>query len=384
MGSKATDIPGRIYNRSMAGFDVVIIGGGIIGCSLARVLAGAGAKVAVAERGAPGEEASAAAAGMLSPSSEAEKGSPLFELCRASAKLYGPLAAELQADTGIDPQYRTEGTLLLFESEPEREQMLPSMEWQRSRGVPVEELSGQALREKEPALAALPGAFYLPDDRQIDNRLLMQALVKSCQQRGVTFLTGKSVQGIERNGQGVTGVVLANEKMAAEKVVNAAGAWAGAIQAPGLAAAPIRPVKGHMAVLQCPQPPLRHVVRSHRGYLVPRRDGRVLVGSTMEDAGFDKSVRAAPLTRLLSAAQELCPALQQSVLADCWAGLRPAAPDNLPLLGPASLPGYWLALGHFRNGILLAPITAEILSSLILTGKSPLPVEALLPQRLGE
>ncbi len=367
----------------MPGFDTVIIGGGIIGCSLARLLAGEGVKVGVIERGAPGEEASWAAAGMLSPSAEAEKGSPIFNLCRASLKLYGQLAAELQAETDMDLGYRSEGTLLLFENEQERETMLPSMEWQRDAGIPIQELSAQETREREPHLADGLGAFYLPEDHQIDNRMLMQALVASCRRRGVEFVLGKTVTEVERNGQGVTGVVLEKEKVAAGRVVNTAGAWAGAIRAKGLAPTPIRPVKGHMLALESPEPPFRHVIRRRRCYMVPRLGGRVIVGSTMEEAGFDKSPRAGPLTGLLRAAQKTCPVLAGSTVADFWTGLRPAAPDGLPVLGPTALDGYSVALGHFRNGILLAPITAQILSAWLLTGKSPFAVDALLPQRFG-
>lgn len=368
----------------MAHFDTVILGGGIIGCTLARSLTAEGMKVAVVERGAPGQEASSAAAGMLSPSAEAEKGSPLFALCRTSLQRYCQLAAELKAETGIDPQYRTEGTLLLFENEQERQAMLPSIEWQRSQEIPIQELPQQELRECEPRLADPVGGFYLPEDHQIDNRLLVQSLVQSCRQQGVEFVLGKNVLEVECNGHGVTGVILEDDRLAATRVVNTAGAWAGLIRVPGLPPAPIRPVKGHIVALESAEEPFQHVVRSHRVYMVPRRGGRVIVGSTMEEVGFDKTPRAAPLTRLLRAAQELCPILEQSKVAEVWAGLRPAAPDGLPLLGPTAIEGYFVALGHFRNGILLAPITAEILTGWLVGGKSPLPTDALLPRRFAQ
>jgi len=370
----------------MASFDTVIIGGGIIGCSLARALAGDGLRVAVIERQAPGEEASGAAAGMLAPSAEAEKGSPIFNLCRASLLAYRPLVEELRAETGVDPEYRTEGSLLVFADEQERQQMLPSMHWQRSQEIGVKELSAQELRTLEPGLAEFPGAFFLPDDHQIDNRLLMHALVQSCRLRGVEFLLGKPVREISRNGHHVFGAALEDSTatmIAAGAVVNTAGAWAGAIPAAGLSSFPIRPVKGHMLALDAPPGTLRHVIRSHRGYLVPRRSGRILVGSTMEEAGFDKTPRAAQVAGLLRTAQALCPALEKSAVVECWAGLRPAAKDGLPILGPTELDGYWVALGHFRNGILLAPITAQILSSWIVTGKPCLPVDALSPARFA-
>jgi glycine oxidase len=365
----------------MASFDTVIVGGGIIGCTLARALAAAGIRVAVVERGTPGGEASGAAAGMLSPSAEAEKESPLFPLCRASLQRYGPLVADLQAETGVDPQYRTEGTFLLFANEQERTERMPSIEWQRSLGIPIEELSSRELNKREAGLSEQLGAFYFPEDHQIDNRLLMHALVQSCRLRGVEFVLGKAALEVECNSHRITGVILENGRIAAGRVVNAAGAWAAQVSVAGVVPAPIRPVKGHMLALQGPPDLLRHVVRSHSVYLVPRSGGRILVGSTMEEVGFDKTPRAAPLTRLLRAAQQLCPTLEQSAVTEFWAGLRPASSDGLPLLGPTELEGYWVALGHFRNGILLGPITAEILSSWLLTGKPSMPMNAFSPSR---
>ncbi|MBI2816557.1 MAG: glycine oxidase ThiO [Acidobacteria bacterium] len=365
----------------MQSYDAIVVGGGIIGCSIARALSDATLKIAVIERGAPGEEASWAAAGMLAPSAEAQAGSVLFPACRASLKLYESFAAELQAETGIDSQYRTEGTLLLYENEHERETMLESVEWQRQQGILIRELSTQDLHNAEPQLAPCPGGFYLPEDHQVDNRLLMRALIQSCERRGVRFQLGEGARAVQHNGTTVNGVSVGADNIAAPRVVNTAGAWAGAISVPGRRSAPIRPVKGHMIALANPQPPLRHVVRTHRVYLVPRRNGLVMVGSTMEEAGFDKTPRAGPIAKLLRAAQHLCPILEQSAISEFWAGLRPAAPDGLPVLGPSALDGYWLATGHFRNGILLTPITAQILSSWLLTGSSSFAVDALLPRR---
>ena len=375
---------GRII-KSMESFDTVLIGGGIIGCSLARKLAKGGQRVAVIDRSAPGQEASWAAAGMLSASAEAETDSPLFTLCRASLAAYKHFAEELFAETGVDPQYRSDGTVVVFSDTKEREETLASIEWQRAQGISIEELSSKELHHLEPALSAFPGAFSIPQDHQIDNRLLMHALIQSCRQEGVEFLLGNPVRRVVRNGNRVGGVALAangggERQIAARCVVNTAGAWASEIEIPGVAPVPIRPVKGHMLALAAPAI-LRHVIRSHKAYLVPRKDGRILVGSTMEEAGFDKTPRAGEIAALLSAAQVLCPSLGESAVSEVWAGLRPAASDGLPVLGPTELEGYWLALGHFRNGILLAPITAEILSSWLLTGNPSLNVDAFSPER---
>ena len=384
LGTQMKNVIGVSSNR-MAGFDSIIIGGGIIGCSLGRLLAEQGLRVAIIDGQAPGQEASWAAAGMLSPSAEAEEDSPLFQLCRASLRAYAPLVEELRCETGIDPQYRTEGTLLIYRDEQEHAQMLSSMEWQRAHNVPLEELTAAELRKLEPNLGSFPGALFLPQDHQIDNRLLMEALVQSCRQRGVEFLLGSAVREVAQTGNRASGVVLARNSgstsIEAAKIINTAGAWAGGITIAGLAPIAIRPVKGHMVALGTRPGTLRHVIRHGHGYLVPRRDSRILVGGTMEEADFDKSPRAAALAGLLHTAEELCPTLGNSIVVEFWTGLRPASLDGLPVLGPTALDGYWVALGHFRNGILLAPITAQILCSWLVTGKPSIPVDAFIPQR---
>jgi glycine oxidase len=363
---------------------VVIIGGGVIGCALARTLAAERVRVAIVERGVPGQEASWAAAGMLAPSAEAEKQSPLFALGRASLERYHQFAPELESETGIACEYRVVGSLVLFADEQERQVWCDSLAWQRGQGVPIEELSAAELREREPQLAPAGGAFFLPGDHQINNRLLMQALVQSCRGRGVEFILGKPVLGVEQNDSRASGVRLEDERIQAGQVVNAAGCWAGIIEVPGLAAAPIRPVKGQMLALQSDSLRLRHVARSQHVYVVPRVGGRFVIGSTMEEAGFDKTSRAGPLTGLLDIAQRICPELARSALTEHWAGLRPASSDGLPMLGPTSLDGYFVALGHFRNGILLAPVTADILAGWLLRGKPPISADAFLPGRFEQ
>lgn len=367
----------------MPTYDVVIVGGGVIGCTLARLLAGEGVRVAVAERGAPGEEASWAAAGMLAPSAEAVRESPVFALGRASLELYQQSATDLAAETGIDCEHRAVGSLALFSDDRERQAWRDSLAWQRGHGVPVQEMSASELREREPQLSSFAGAFFLPGDHQIDNRLLMQALVQSCRLRGVEFILGNPVLEVECDSSRASGVRLQNDRIAAGQVVNAAGCWAGAIRAPGLPPPPVRPVKGHMLALQSDSLLLRHVARRGHVYVVPRSGGRFLIGSTMEEAGFDKTPRAGPLTGLLSVAQQICPELEKAALAEFWTGLRPASSDGLPLLGPTSLAGYFVALGHFRNGILLAPVTAEILAGWLLRGRPPFPADPFLPSRFG-
>ncbi len=392
----------------MEKFDYTIIGAGVIGCSLARLLAGAGKRVALIDRAAPGTEASHAAAGMLAPSAEADELTPLFSLATRSRSLYTNLVAELIAETGIDPHYRTDGTLLPFATSAARDHMLHTLSWQMAQGARVEQLSSSQLSSREAALSptfpqgpspGFGGALYLPDDHQVDNRLLMQALVSSCRLRGVDFVLGQSVSSIVvRKGRAI-GVAIgpesSSETITAGAIINASGAWAAQITGDGIPAIPVRPVKGHMLALRAapgqrggqPRELLRHVIRTEEVYLVPRHDGRIIVGSTMEEAGFDKTVHAAPVARLQEAAQRLCPALASAEKIDAWTGLRPATPDGLPVIGPlpqrAGIANYWTALGHFRNGILLAPITAEVLTHWLLNGQPPFPMDAFLPDRFA-
>ncbi len=349
--------------------DAIIIGAGIIGCSLARELAGGGMRPLVIDRGTVGGEASSAAAGMLSPSAEAETPDALFALGRSSLQCYPAWISGLISETGMDPQYRTEGTLLPYASDAQRSDWLSTLAWQRESGVPVQEITPGRLQELEPGLAPRKGAFFLSSDHQVDNRLLMHALVQSCRMRGVSFLLGKPVRKVENPGSRSWVVRLENERLETAVVVNAAGAWAGLIPVEGMESPPLDPVKGHMLSLHPPTEAVRHVIRTRSTYLVPRRNGRIVVGSTMEREGFDKTTRAAAIAALLNDAQALCPLLGQAALAETWTGLRPASLDDMPILGPSKLEGYWFAQGHFRNGILLAPITAKILARWILTGQ---------------
>lgn len=368
-------------------FDVAVVGAGIIGCSLARQLAGRGARVCLIDRTAPGQEASQAAAGMLAPSAEADAPSALFQFALASRRMYPAWTAELCAETGIDPHYGGEGTLLPFHSPEAEAQMRERLGWQAKYGVEAELWSSDRVSSAEPRLAGLAGAFHLPEDHQVDNRRLMQALERSCRLRGVELLLGQPALRILGDGGRAAGVEIGPAEsprtITAANIINASGAWASQLAGAGMVPPPVRPVKGHMFALRAAPGTLRHVVRTEEVYLIPRRDGRVIVGSTMEEAGFDRTVRAAPLALLLEAAQRFCPALASAEWLEAWTGLRPATPDGMPILGPwPGLGGYWLALGHFRNGILLAPATADLLTTWLLEGRPPGGSPAFSPTRL--
>lgn len=363
--------------------DVLVLGGGIIGCAVAYALAKEGMRVRLLERGEPGREASWAAAGMLAPQSEMvhEPQGPFFDLCRASLQLYPDFVAEIQDVTGLSVQYRREGTLWLACDFSEGQILAAAYERQRAAGLAVEDLTSDEVRRREPALSeAVQTALFLPEDHQVDNQKLMEALVLAAHRRGVDFQTGCPVLGLVREKGRVIGVRTTRQTYTAAVVINCAGAWAAAVDPQQDPPLPIKPIRGQIVVLQTYPPLLEHVVHSAHCYIVPRRDGRLLIGSTMEDVGYDKRVTADALLRLLGAARQILPALDRCTFRGAWAGLRPATPDHLPILGEAE-PGLFLATGHFRNGILLAPITARLIAEWITSGQPSQDLTPFAPHR---
>ncbi len=336
----------------MKTWDVVIVGGGIIGLSLAIALRKRGATVLVVERGEPGREASHAAGGMLVDCS-LETPAALQPLAVASARLYPEFAHELEVESGMKVDLRDQGTIVF--PPPEHVHERPGFTLSRLLPAPVAEL--------EPALAdSRRPAFYLKE-RSVDPRALTAAALKTAKNRGVDFSSGDPVTAVNQSEDRATGVTTIKTSFRAKKVVNCAGAWSG--QIPPLAL-PTRPVKGQILCLVMPSRTLlSHVIRSPEAYLIPRSDGRLLVGATVEEAGFDKRTDAATIQRLHRAAMSLVPQLSNAKILEDWAGLRPGTPDALPILGKTATPGYYVATGHFRDGILLAPITAQVMAAVI-------------------
>ncbi len=348
--------------------DVAIIGAGIIGLALARELRRRGARVALLDLRPPATEASWAAAGLLAPSSEAPSSSDFFELCRTAGAGYADYARDLEQETGLPIGYDPAGTLFLCHSAEEQQDLERRFAWQRELGILAVHLDPREVRVLEPEARAA-GGYLLPGDCQVDNRLLCCALIEACGRAGVVFHQRGVLSLVEESGR-ASGVLLADgTRLGADAIVNAAGAWAASLSLPGVAVE-IRPVKGHMLALRTGRRPPTHVLHDPSVYLVPRPGGRLVVGSTMEEAGFDKTVDAAAIARLRAAAERLVPSLREADVVEAWTGLRPATPDARPRIGPTRLPGYFLAAGHFRNGILLGPLTAQLLAPVIL-GESP-------------
>ncbi len=349
-----------------SGADVAIVGGGIIGCALARELAGRGARVTILERKEPGAEASGAAAGMLAPQAEGLPPGPLFDLALESRSLYPAWTAALAEETGIDVGYRRAGILRC--AVPEGAASAEPPRWQRGRGLAVEEKNAGEIAGLTHGAASeqIRSAVFFPDDAVVDNSRLTRALWKSCELRGVTFALGKTALRFALSGGRCVGVETDGGLIEAPQVVNAAGAWASFDPAFPV---PVEPVRGQIVEIEAPEPALPSVVWSHEVYVVPRA-GAWLLGSTMERVGFEKQVTAGAVERLIAAAARLLPGVERSAFRQAWAGLRPGTSDELPLLGATRLPGLFLAAGHFRNGILLAPVTALALADDLSGGRA--------------
>ncbi len=360
--------------------DVVVIGAGVQGCSVALRLAQAGRQVLVLERSIPGAEASSAAGGILSPGVEAEEPGPFYELCAASLALWPAFAAELERLSGMWVGHRGGGTLeVAFDDPTARVLAARAAQLQRHR-VEVEVLDGDAARRLEPALdPRVRGGLWFAAESSVDPRLLARALYLAAHRAGARFLGGQ-VQRILHDGGRAAGVEHQSGRIEAGTVVLAAGSWSALVEGSGLPAGAVRPVRGQIALLDTRPPLLSRVVFSDKGYLVPRADGRVLCGSTMEEVGFERAVTAGGLRGVLDLAIEIAPALAGAPLLETWCNFRPASPDGSPVLGPSTVPGLFYATGHTRNGILLCPVTADAVSAAVL-GRPP-PVD-LAPFHVG-
>ena len=343
--------------------DVVIAGAGIIGVSLALELRRVGASVTVLDSGEPGREASSAAAGML-VTDDPDLESPLRELAFASAELYAGFVNELELGSAINAGYEDRGALYVASVDEQLH-------------IPCSSVA--ELAAIEPELAAHPRVYRLKE-QSVDPRLLSQAAVAAAKRAGVSIHHESKVEAVTLCAEHDLEVRTIRSCYRTATFVNCAGAWAKEIVGVSV---PVRPVKGQMLTVIAGNCRLHHVIRSREVYLVPRKDGRVLIGSTLEEAGFDKTVNPSAIQGLHQAAANLVPSIGEAKILEAWAGLRPGSPDDLPILGPGRIPGTYIATGHFRNGILLAPITAVLMAQLI-EGKQPrIDLRAFAPSRFA-
>ena len=349
--------------------DALIVGGGVIGCALARELAGRGLRVALLERAEPGSEASFAAAGLLSPQSDCRAPGPFFTLALSSHRLYPEWAGTLEEETGQKVGLVRSG-LLRCALDAGEEEGLRDYLWQRGRGLAVEWLDADALGVRAGTAIcgeARAGVFFA-DEGLVDPRRLTHALAASARARGVEIRTRTTVRRFWIEEGRCLGVEAEGERFSAGAVVDAAGAWAGL---DGALPVPVEPVRGQIVELDPGRETPRTILHSEAVYLAPHADGRLLVGSTLERVGFRKEVTAGAVESLLHQAARLAPGVSSARFVNAWSGLRPGTPDGLPVLGAGPVENLFLATGHYRNGVLLAPITALLLADRMTGGQAP-------------
>lgn len=356
-----------------------------MGCSVAYRLAKDGAKVTVLERSVPGAEASSAAAGILGPTVESFDDAFALQLGRRSRELHAELAEEIDELFGIDVGFRRCGILKVAFDEIELEALERQAESLRVQGVRSARWSREELAREEPACNpdAL-GALCMAEDAQVEPRKLLSAVALGAEREGVIFRTGSTVRSIETQGGRVRGVDLAGELVGADCVVVAAGSWTTLIPGLSLSSETIYPVRGQMIATHTRPPIFRRVVFGAGGYVVPRPDGRVLCGSTMERVGFARGITFGGMADVIAKATRIAPALLTASVDAHWSSFRPGTPDGLPLVGETRTTGLFLASGHYRNGILLAPLTAELIAKAISGEAESREAKALSPKRFEE
>lgn len=366
--------------------EVLIIGGGVIGLTIARQLHKKGVrKITILERGKIGAEASHAAAGMLAPNAETDKLDDFFFLCDESNKLYPRFAEELLDETGVDIELDKNGTLYLAFNESDVEEIRRRFRWQSGTGFKVEHLTARETRRIEPFVSPdVLESLFFPNDWQVENRRLIDALRKYAATNFIEIRENTEITRLLSENRKITGAETATEKFFAGKVILANGAWTSLLKADNFILPSVKPIRGQIISFQTAKRLFRKVIYSPRGYLVPRADGRILAGATVEDVGYDKSVTADGIEFLRENALEIAPSLVNLEIAEKWAGLRPFAADGLPVLGGfANVENLFLATAHYRNGILLAPLTAEILAANIVENKPSNYLQVFSPNRFA-
>lgn len=348
--------------------EFLIVGGGVIGLSIARELNKRRATgIRVVDRGRIGAEASWAAAGMLAPNAACFVEYELFRLCTASNQLYPEFAAELLEETGVDIELDRSGTLSVAFSDEEAVELAAKYEWQRKSGISVESLTLDEVRRLEPAITPSVRAGYLyPDDWQVENRKLVAALRRYCKLNGIELIENTAITELVIENGVARGAKVFGEVYHADQVIITAGAWSSKL----LPSPEVKPIRGQMISLAGGGSRiLQRVIYSSRGYLVPRADGRILVGATVEDVGYNKEVTPEAITSLKAVAVAIAPSLADLSVTDAWAGLRPFIEGEMPVIGRVpDVENAFVATGHYRNGILLAPITAQLMADKVVTG----------------
>jgi glycine oxidase len=369
------------------GADVVVVGGGVIGCSVAYFLARAGASVTLLERAQLASGASGVAAGMLAPQVEAPFADPFFELALLGRAEHAGLAERLLDEVGLDVEYRATGILRVARTEGERTDLQRQQRWQSARGLNAEWVESDDLGRREPLLGGvagrlLAGALWLPDEAQVRSPRLVQALATAAMAHGARLLEGAWATSLETVGQRATGVVTPTGVVRGDTIVLSAGVWSPELARTAGLEVPVTPVKGQVLSLRALGKSPRQVIWSGECYLVPRPDGEIVLGATEEEGNYDARPTLAGLNRLTEAALEVVPAAGGFVVEGAWAGLRPAAPDRHPIVGRApGIDGLMLATAHYRNGVLLGPLTGRRVADQIVSGTPALEFAPFGPER---
>ncbi|MGI3129850.1 glycine oxidase ThiO [Halopseudomonas pachastrellae] len=363
--------------------DVVVVGGGVMGCLSALELLQAGCRVTLLERGELGQEASWAGGGIVSPLYPWRYSQPISALAQWSQGYYGSLAAQLLADTGIDPELHPCGLLWL-----DLDEQGQALQWAAQQDRPLQQVDRGFVYQQVPQLATgFAGALWQADLANVRNPRLMKALrARLLQFSGFSLHEHCAAEGLQHDGERVVGVRTAAGAVMGDAVLLCAGAWGGDWLAAEALALPVEPVKGQMLLYRMAPGWLPSIVMAQGRYAIPRRDGHILIGSTLEHAGFDKATTEQALASLRASAEALLPDLADQAPVGQWAGLRPGSPDGVPYIGPLSArPGLWLNVGHYRNGLVLAPASCRLLADLML-GRAPAidPAPYLPDERLSQ
>lgn len=363
--------------------EVVVVGAGIIGCAVAYEVASRGARVRLLEKRDVGLGATQASAGVLCPYIEGHA-APLLDLTVHSLDLYDAFIERVRRDSGEAVEYRRTGTLEVALDEPHRERLDATAARYRAAQVDHQLLSAAEAREFERSLAGtVTAALFVPSHGYVAASALTRALAVAARRRGVTIQSATTVRRIEAAGRGVR-VTLADQSIETDAVVLAAGSWSGDVVVTSAPSAPVKPIRGQLLLLHCGAPAAERVVWGSDCYLVPWADGSLLVGATVEDVGFDESATAAAVRDLLDAACDLLPSVWTARFHEARAGLRPATSDELPIIGcSATIPGLVYATGHYRNGVMLAPLTATAVADLLLEGTESPHLATTRPSRFG-